>query len=74
MVERILRMPLQKPLSKSDIAKNMGKEKPSRYLNDVMKRMVEAKRVEYTIPKKPTSRFQRYRITADGRRSLRRMK
>lgn len=70
MMKRILTMLYQDTLSKSAIAKNLGKEKPSRYLNDVMRQLIEQEMVEYTIPDKPQSRFQQYRLTEKGKRIL----
>jgi len=58
------------PLSKSAIAHALGKAKPNRYLNELMNRLLEAGQVAYTVPEKPQSRLQRYRLTAKGRRGL----
>ena len=55
------------PLSKLEIAKKLGKVKPTRYLNDLMAKLIESTQVEYTLPDKPNSRFQKYRLTAQGR-------
>lgn len=54
-------------LSKSEIARALGKEKPTRYLNDLMKRLLKNGHVAYTIPEKPNSRLQKYRITEQGK-------
>lgn len=54
-------------LSKSEIARALGKEKPTRYLNDLMTKMLENGHLVYTIPGKPTSRLQKYRLTDQGK-------
>jgi ATP-dependent DNA helicase RecG len=58
------------PLSKSEIAKALGKAKPTRYLNDLMARLLHEGYVEYTIPDKPNSRLQKYRLSEKGTRVL----
>ena len=60
----------ERPLSKSDIARQLGKPKPTRYLNDLMARLLREKYVEYTIPDKPNSRLQKYRLTEKGKSVL----
>ncbi len=57
-------------LSKSEIAKDLGKTKPTRYLNDLMARLLQEGCVEYTIPDKPNSRLQKYRLTEKGKNIL----
>lgn len=53
-------------LSKSEVAKQLGKEKPTRYLNDLISKLLQEKIVEYTIPEKPQSRLQKYRLSQKG--------
>ncbi len=57
------------PLSKAEIARSLGKPKPTRYLNDLMVKLLKEKLVAYTIPEKPNSRLQKYRVTPKGRRA-----
>ena len=57
-------------LSKSELAKQLGKNKPNRYLNDLMRQLVKNEMVEYTIPDKPNSPLQKYRLTDAGKRFL----
>ncbi|MBU0967588.1 MAG: transcriptional regulator, partial [Proteobacteria bacterium] len=57
----------------SAIARNLGKEKPTRYLNDLMRQLLEQDMVEYTIPDKPQSRLQKYRLTKKGKQFLKQM-
>jgi ATP-dependent DNA helicase RecG len=49
------------------MAKRLGKAKPSRYLNDLVRKMAANGLIEFTIPDKPTSRLQKYRLTHKGR-------
>jgi ATP-dependent DNA helicase RecG len=56
--------------SKSELAKLLGKNKPTRYLNGLMVRLLNDEYVEYTIPDKPNSRLQKYRLTEKGRMAL----
>ena len=53
-------------LSKKELAAQLGKSKPTRYLNDLVKKMLEMNLIEYTIPDKPNSRLQKYRLTNQG--------
>ena len=62
MAMRIIVLLEKEPLAKSEIAKRLGKAKPSRYLNDLMRKLLQAGRVEYTIPDKPNSRLQTYKM------------
>jgi DNA-binding PadR family transcriptional regulator len=49
------------------MAEKLGKVKPTRYLNDLVRKMIANKLIEYTIPDKPGSRLQKYRLTDKGR-------
>jgi len=66
MQERILNFLSVSELSKKDLAVQLGKPKPTRYLNDLVKKMLEKNLIEYTIPDKPNSRLQKYRLTKKG--------
>ncbi len=63
MAQTILKMMKNEPLSKSEIAARLGKSRPNRCLNDLMAQMLKSGIVEYTIPDKPNSRLQKYRLT-----------
>jgi ATP-dependent DNA helicase RecG len=58
------------PAGKAAIAKSLGKTGRTRYLSDLMKRLLNDHFVEYTIPDKPSSRLQKYRLTDKGRARL----
>jgi ATP-dependent DNA helicase RecG len=70
MALRILRLLQSSPHSKADIARAFGKDKPNRYLDEVMKSLLDREQAEYTLPDKPNSRLQQYRLTAKGRALL----
>jgi ATP-dependent DNA helicase RecG len=70
IAEQVLQSLQAAPRSKSAIAHALGKAKPNRYLNELMNRLLESGQVAYTVPEKPQSRLQRYRLTAKGRRGL----
>ncbi|MBL4761439.1 MAG: putative DNA binding domain-containing protein [Gammaproteobacteria bacterium] len=59
---QILELLSVQTLSKAEIARALGKAKPTRYLNDLMKKMIQLRQVEYTVPDKPNSRLQKYRL------------
>jgi ATP-dependent DNA helicase RecG len=57
-------------LSKKEIAQKLGKTKPTRHLNDLMRKLVKDGFVEYIIPEKPNSRLQKYRLTEKGKQLI----
>ena len=49
-------------LGKLEIAQRLGNSKRTRYLNGLVRRMLESGLIEYTIPEKPNSPLQKYRL------------
>jgi DNA-binding MarR family transcriptional regulator len=58
------------PLGKANIAKKLGKSRPTRYLNELTVRILQMGLIEMTIPSKPSSRLQKYRLTPKGQALL----
>jgi len=53
-------------LSKAEIARSIGKEKVDGQLNKEVKALLEKGFIKYTLPEKPNSRMQKYRLTERG--------
>jgi hypothetical protein len=70
-LESILHRSLQAlasgPLSKSEIAAAIGQQTASGKLHERIRQMLTNHLIERTIPNKPNSRLQKYRLTAQGR-------
>ena len=69
-VLRLLSLMEAGPRTKSEVARELGKAKPSRHLHETMARLVASGALGHTIPDKPNSRLQRYRLTPLGRAIL----
>ncbi len=57
-------------LGKSEISAILGQKKVSGQLNKVIRSLLSQGLVEYTIPDKPMSRLQKYRLTDKGREAV----
>jgi ATP-dependent DNA helicase RecG len=55
---------------KADIAESVGKKAVDGQLNSVGRELMDSGLIEHTLPKKPQSRPQKYRLTESGQRSL----
>ena len=56
------------PLGKTELARALGRNRPSGQLHEVVRRLVERGAITPTIPEKSNSRLQKYRLTAAGKR------
>ena len=64
---RVIRKLADGPMSKADLSSSLGQKKISGQLNKVIRLLVADGSIEYTIPQKPRSRLQKYRLTDKGR-------
>ena len=67
---RVLALLAGEPLSKSAVADGLGHRSVSAGLNRAIRRLLKDGRAEYTLPEKPNSRLQKYRITPAGHAAL----
>ena len=51
------------PLSKAELSNRLGQKQASGQLHEVVRRLVADRMIEYTVPDKPRSRLQKYRLT-----------
>jgi len=54
-------------LSKAELSSSLGHKEISGQLNKIIRELLQNKTVEYTIPEKPNSRLQKYRLTEKGK-------
>ena len=67
--QRVLVLLLAEPLSKSAIAGGLGHQSVSAGLNRVIRCLLQDGLVAHTVPDKPNSRLQKYRVTQAGRQA-----
>jgi len=63
---RVLALLVNGALSKSDLSSRLGHKEISGQLNKIVRLLLAEQNVEMTIPGKPNSRLQKYRLTATG--------
>jgi ATP-dependent DNA helicase RecG len=64
---RIIRLLSHASLSKAELSAHLGHKEISGQLNKIIRELLQNETVEYTIPDKPQSRLQKYRLTDKGR-------
>ena len=64
--QRVLTQLQKGPMTKSDIVKGLKQKAVSGQLNKVIRALLSDGSIEYTIPEKPNSRLQQYRLTDKG--------
>ena len=57
-------------MPKAELSKRLGQKEISGQLNKVVQDLLKNKMIEYTLPDKPTSRLQKYRLTEKGKATL----
>lgn len=62
--EQVLALLDSGPKAKAELAAALGQQKVSGQLNKVVRKLLEAHRIERTLPDKPQSRLQKYRNVA----------
>ena len=67
---RVIVLLAKGPMQKSELSKSLGQKAISAQLNAVVRKLVTDQLIEYTIPDKPNSRLQKYRLTDKGRSEL----
>jgi ATP-dependent DNA helicase RecG len=65
---RVLALLRHEALAKSAFSSGLGQKTVSGQLNKVIRILLEGGYIEYTIPEKPNSRLQKYRLTTSGQR------
>ncbi len=66
--ERVIKELLIGARSKSELSAALGHRSVSGKLNERIREMLADNFIAYTIPDKPTSRLQKYRLTSKGRK------
>jgi ATP-dependent DNA helicase RecG len=67
LVARVLRQLAAGPMSKSGLSRSLGQRSVSGQLNKVVSALLADGSIGYTIPDRPRSRLQEYRLTDAGR-------
>jgi len=67
---RVLSLLSNGPMAKSALSTGLGQKEVSGQLNKVIRLLRANKAIEYTMPKKPNSRLQKYRLTPKGKKLL----
>ena len=68
--DEIPRILLRLPLSANDLVTSLGLQSKTGAFKRAVNGLLEKGLIEYTLPDKPTSRLQQYRLTEKGERSL----
>ena len=67
---RVLALLQPQDLGKAEISVHLGQKEVSGQLNKVIRVLMGQGLIEYTLPDKPNSRLQKYRLTLAGERAL----
>ncbi len=70
---RVLEVLIGHRLSKIELARALGHTSVSGALNQVVRNLLLKNEIEFTMPEKPRSRMQKYRLTEKGRQVMRTM-
>lgn len=67
---RVLGLLTNGPMSRKELSKSLGQKRISGQLNKVISLLLEEGKVAYTLPEKPQSRLQEYRLTDKGKAAI----
>jgi len=67
---RVLGLLTNGPMSRKELSKSLGQKRISGQLNKVISLLLEEGKVAYTLPEKPQSRLQEYRLTDKGKATI----
>jgi len=70
MESRVLHILRDQSVSKAEISALLGQKEVSGQLNKIVRELLSANLIAYTVPDKPNSRLQKYRLTDLGRQRL----
>jgi ATP-dependent DNA helicase RecG len=68
--ERVLTLLGQGALPVSILSRRLGQKRVSGQLKVVLKKLLSDALIEFTIPDKPNSRLQKYRLAPEGEKAL----
>ena len=71
---RVLNLLADGSMSRSELSKKLGQKKPTGHLYNIVRDLLDEQMIEYTLPEKPRSRLQKYRLTDKGRSELSNLK
>ena len=71
---KVLNLLADGPMSRSDLSKKLRQKEVSGQLKKVFRDLLTDEMIEYTLPEKPRSPRQKYRLTDNGRSELTNLK
>ena len=71
---KVLNLLAAGPMSKVELSRNLGQKEISGQLNKIVRLLIADRMIEYTLPDKPSSRLQKYGLTAKGKAAVARLK
>ncbi|MDN7024128.1 ATP-dependent DNA helicase [Methanoculleus sp. FWC-SCC1] len=70
MEARVILLLESEPKSKAELSRGLGQKEISGQQSKVVRQLLADRVIEYTVPEKPSSRHQKYRLTEKGRAAL----
>ena len=71
---RVLNLLTDSAMSRSELSQQLGQKKPTGHLYNVVQDLMDDQTIEYTLPEKPRSPKQKYKLTDKGRAELANLK